>query len=180
MASYLINALEYLSKLPSQIQAGERHGIYSSEHEYLDAVAHWKDRFLDAQTEILHLQKRLVQLERETVALKDGFQRSDVVEAPQRNGRKRKPNSSLDSSGKSRKRTEESRNSDNGYESFEKGLDDEFDVLGTTSYGESFPISLRHMFMLTRPKELQPFAMSGMLTSLTRSVIPTHQSLRTT
>ena len=127
--------LEYINKLRQQCWVGEREANNGTIHQYLDAVVHWKERFKDSQAEILDLQRRLVQLEREIETLKST---NTVAKAPESSSvsrsRQKRPSRDEPSLPPS-KRTKASSGSITPNDHLHQTLED-FQDLGTSDYGE--------------------------------------------
>jgi hypothetical protein len=99
-------------------------------------VAHWKERFKDSQVEILNLQKKLVRLEREIVTLKSTSTVTATSE-PSRGTRSRQKRTSRDEpSLPPGKRTKASTSKITPNDHLYKGLEEDFQILETSDYGE--------------------------------------------
>lgn len=128
--------LEYIDKLRQQCQVGERNVNHSTIDKYLDAVVHWKERFKDSQVEIRCLQGRLVQLEHEIETLKSTStvsrdpKPSNISRSKQKRASRDEPNAAPS------KRTKASSGSITPNDHLYKPIEEDFQTLGTSDYGE--------------------------------------------
>lgn len=124
--------LEYINKLRQQCRVGER----NANHQYLDAVVHWKERFKDSQVEILNLRRKLVRLEREIETLKSTSTVTETSELPGSTRSRQKRTSRDEPNLPPGKRTKTSSSNTTSNDHLYKDLQQDFRVLESSDYGE--------------------------------------------